>query len=61
MVHTWWLLGHLPACFAAHAPAGLVARAGAALMAGPGAGAAWLSTAAVGDRLPVLGTSGYLV
>ncbi|MDQ2769251.1 MAG: hypothetical protein M3Y54_01975 [Bacteroidota bacterium] len=37
------------------APAGLVARAGAALMAGPGAGAAWLSTAALGDRLPVLG------
>lgn len=36
-------------------PTGLVARAGAALMAGPGAGAAWLSTAAVGDRLPVLG------
>ena len=36
------------------APAGLVARAGAALMAGPGAGAAWLSTAALGDRLPVL-------
>jgi len=36
-------------------PAGLVARAGAALMAGPGAGAAWLSTAAMGDRLPVLG------
>ena len=37
------------------APAGLVARPGAALMAGPGAGAAWLSTAAVGDRLTVLG------
>ena len=36
-------------------PAGLVARAGAALMAGPGAGAAWLSTATLGDRLPVLG------
>ena len=36
------------------APVGLVARAGAALMAGPGAGAAWLSTAALGDRLPVL-------
>ena len=36
-------------------PIGLVARPGAALMAGPGAGAAWLSTAAVGDRLPVLG------
>ncbi|WP_201980918.1 hypothetical protein [Hymenobacter rubidus] len=36
-------------------PAGLVARSGAALMAGPGAGAAWLSTAALGDRLPVLG------
>ena len=36
-------------------PAGLVARPGAALMAGPGAGAAWLSTAALGDRLPVLG------
>ncbi len=36
-------------------PAGLVARSGAALMAGPGAGAAWLSTAAMGDRLPVLG------
>ncbi|MBD2721940.1 hypothetical protein [Hymenobacter armeniacus] len=37
------------------APTGLVARAGAALMAGPSAGAAWLSTAATGDRLPVLG------
>ena len=37
------------------APIGLVARPGAALMAGPGAGAAWLSTAAMGDRLPVLG------
>jgi len=37
-------------------PAGLVVRAGAALMDGPGAGANWLSTAAVGDRLPVLGT-----
>ena len=36
-------------------PTGLVARPGAALMAGPGAGAAWLSTAAPGDRLPVLG------
>lgn len=36
-------------------PAGLVSRAGAALMAGPGASAAWLSTAALGDRLPVLG------
>ncbi|MBF9224269.1 hypothetical protein [Hymenobacter ruricola] len=36
-------------------PAGLVARSGAALMAGPSAGAAWLSTAAIGDRLPVLG------
>jgi len=36
-------------------PVGVVARAGAALMAGPGAGAAWLSTAAPGDRLPVLG------
>jgi tetratricopeptide (TPR) repeat protein len=36
-------------------PAGLVARAGAALMAGPSAGAPWLSTAAVGDRLLVLG------
>ena len=36
-------------------PAGLVAHPGAALMAGPGAGAAWLSTAALGDRLPVLG------
>ena len=36
-------------------PAGLVAHSGAALMAGPGAGAAWLSTAALGDRLPVLG------
>ncbi len=37
------------------AAAALVARPGAALMAGPGAGAAWLSTAALGDRLPVLG------
>ena len=36
-------------------PAGLVVRPGAALMAGPGAGAAWLSTATSGDRLPVLG------
>ena len=36
------------------APAGLVARPGAALMAGPSAGAAWLSTAAIGDRLLVL-------
>ena len=36
-------------------PVGLVARPGAALMAGPSAGAAWLNTAAVGDRLPVLG------
>ena len=37
------------------APTGVVARAGAALMAGPGAGATWLSTAAPGDRLLVLG------
>lgn len=37
------------------APVGLVAHAGAALMAGPSAGAAWLSTAALGDRLLVLG------
>ncbi len=37
------------------APTGIVARPGVALMAGPGAGAAWLSTAAPGDRLPVLG------
>jgi uncharacterized membrane protein YeiB len=37
------------------APAALVARAGATLMAGPSAGAAWLSTAAVGDRVLVLG------
>lgn len=37
------------------APAALVARAGTTLMAGPSAGAAWLSTAAVGDRLVVLG------
>ena len=36
-------------------PVGIVTTAGAALMAGPGAGAAWLSTAAPGDRLPVLG------
>jgi hypothetical protein len=36
-------------------PAGLVARSGAALMDGPGASAAWLSTAAMGDRLLVLG------
>jgi tetratricopeptide (TPR) repeat protein len=35
-------------------PTGIVARPGVALMAGPGAGAAWLSTAAPGDRLPVL-------
>jgi len=33
----------------------IVARPGVALMAGPGAGAAWLSTAAPGDRLPILG------
>jgi hypothetical protein len=37
------------------APVGVVTRAGAALMAGPGAGATWLSTAAPGDRLVVLG------
>ena len=37
------------------APTGIVARAGTALMAGPSAGAAWLSTATPGDRLPVLG------
>ena len=37
------------------AATGIVARSGVALMAGPGAGAAWLSTAAPGDRLPVLG------
>jgi hypothetical protein len=37
-------------------PAALVARAGAAIMGGPSAGAPWLSTAAVGDRLTVLGT-----
>lgn len=36
-------------------PTGIVARPGVALMDGPGAGAAWLSTAAPGDRLPVLG------
>ncbi|MCC3151998.1 hypothetical protein Q3A66_18725 [Hymenobacter sp. BT770] len=36
-------------------PAGLVARAGTVLMAGPSAGAAWISTAAIGDRLLVLG------
>ena len=36
-------------------PTGIVARPDVALMAGPGAGAAWLSTAAPGDRLPVLG------
>ncbi|WP_166648167.1 hypothetical protein [Hymenobacter sp. UV11] len=36
-------------------PVGVVTHAGSALMAGPGAGAAWLSTAAPGDRLPVLG------
>jgi hypothetical protein len=36
-------------------PAGLVARTGATLMAGPSAGAPWLSTAAMGDRLLVLG------
>jgi hypothetical protein len=36
-------------------PTGIVARPGVALMAGPGAGATWLSTAAPGDRLPVLG------
>jgi hypothetical protein len=36
-------------------PIGIVARPGVALMAGPGAGATWLSTAAPGDRLPILG------
>lgn len=36
-------------------PTGIVARPGVALMAGPGAGATWLSTAAPGDRLPILG------
>jgi hypothetical protein len=36
-------------------PTGVIARSGTALMAGPGAGAAWLSTAAPGDRLLVLG------
>jgi hypothetical protein len=36
-------------------PTGIVARHGTALMAGPSAGATWLSTAAPGDRLPVLG------
>ena len=36
-------------------PAGLVARTGVALMAGPAAGAAWLSTATLGDRLTLLG------
>ena len=35
-------------------PTGIVTQAGAALMAGPSAGAPWLSTAAPGDRLPVL-------
>lgn len=33
----------------------IVAHPGVALMAGPGAGAAWLSIAAPGDRLPVIG------
>ena len=37
------------------APTSIVARPGVALMAGPSAGAAWLSTTAPGDRLPVLG------
>ena len=37
-------------------PIGIVARSGVALMDGPGAGAAWLSTAAPGDRLPILGS-----
>ena len=36
-------------------PTGVIARPGTALMVGPGAGAAWLSTAAPGDRLLVLG------
>jgi hypothetical protein len=36
-------------------PVGVVTRTGTALMGGPGAGATWLSTAAPGDRLPVLG------
>ncbi len=37
------------------APTALLVRPGAALMAGPSAGAAWLNTATVGDRLLVLG------
>ena len=36
-------------------PTSIIARPGVALMAGPSAGASWLSTAAPGDRLPVLG------
>jgi hypothetical protein len=36
-------------------PTSIVARPGVALMTGPSAGASWLSTAAPGDRLPVLG------
>ncbi|MBC6989386.1 SH3 domain-containing protein [Hymenobacter sp. BT491] len=35
--------------------AGIVARPRAAIMAGPSAGASWLTTAAAGDRLVVLG------
>jgi len=59
--HAWLAYGLYVAGLAAYLqwlqpkPVGLVARPGAALMAGPAAGAAWLSTAAVGDRLPVLG------
>jgi tetratricopeptide (TPR) repeat protein len=36
-------------------PAALVARSGAVVMDGPSPGAAWLSTATMGDRLLVLG------
>ncbi|GAA4371021.1 hypothetical protein GCM10023185_46100 [Hymenobacter saemangeumensis] len=59
----WWLgyAGYLLLCGAylhllRPTAAGLVARPGAAVMDGPGAGANWLGTAAVGDRLSVLGT-----
>ncbi len=36
-------------------PVGIVTSDGPALMTGPSAGTTWLSTAALGDRLPILG------
>jgi len=60
--HGWWLgyavyLGLVATFLNVLAPsqAGIVASSHAALMGGPGAGAAWLTTAAAGDRLVVRG------